>query len=292
MLDWPAGAEGARLDPALIVSRACALIAEGDLGEAPRTLGKYPSQRASTPRSTWPRARLLRVFQRDRFADRYSGEALVVPGTLRALAVLVPKQFPYQRNWKQAETHPAFRELSPAVDHVVPLALGGLDEESNAVTTSSPSNLSTRGCCSRTWSTRRSSSSGRRRSGRGGVEPVVDEGAERAAAGRGARGVRVEPRLGRLTCAHRRPQRSPGGPAVLAVAAGSGAHKAPAPRGGRRARSPRCAEAGCLESAGAARGPAASRAGLPRLGARRVACGPRLRANGARLPDLDPQDRR
>jgi len=73
---------------------------------------------------------------RDGFTDRYFGTRLVFPGTLLALSVLFPSAFPYQRNWKQSETHPAFWELSPTIDHVVPVALGGADDESNVVTTS------------------------------------------------------------------------------------------------------------------------------------------------------------
>jgi hypothetical protein len=76
------------------------------------------------------------VFVRDGFTDRYSGAPLVFPGTLRAISILLPTEFPYHRNWRQSETHPAFWELSPTIDHVVPLARGGLDEEANVVTTS------------------------------------------------------------------------------------------------------------------------------------------------------------
>jgi hypothetical protein len=46
------------------------------------------------------------------------------------------EDFPYHRNWKQSETHPAFWELYPTIDHVIPVARGGTDDESNIVTTS------------------------------------------------------------------------------------------------------------------------------------------------------------
>jgi 5-methylcytosine-specific restriction endonuclease McrA len=78
----------------------------------------------------------MRVFIRDGFTDRYSGTPLVFPGTLRAVSLLLPKEFPYQRNWRQSETHPAFWELYPTIDHIVPLARGGTDIEENVVTTS------------------------------------------------------------------------------------------------------------------------------------------------------------
>ena len=78
----------------------------------------------------------MRIFRRDRFTDRYSGAPLVFPGTLRAISLLLPTDFPYQRNWRQSETHAAFWELYPTIDHVVPLARGGADDADNVVTTS------------------------------------------------------------------------------------------------------------------------------------------------------------
>lgn len=76
------------------------------------------------------------VFVRDGFTDRYSGKPLVFPGTLHALSLLLPNAFPYQVNWRQSETHAAFWELYPTIDHVEPLARGGSDEDRNVVTTS------------------------------------------------------------------------------------------------------------------------------------------------------------
>lgn len=78
----------------------------------------------------------MRVFVRDGFTDRYSGKPLVFPGTLHALSVLLPNEFPYQKNWRQSDTHAAFWELYPTIDHVKPLARGGKDEPDNVVTTS------------------------------------------------------------------------------------------------------------------------------------------------------------
>jgi hypothetical protein len=76
------------------------------------------------------------VFLRDGFVDRYSGERLVFPPVLRVISLELPEVFPIHRNWKMSETHPAYWDLSPTIDHVVPVALGGVDDESNWVTTS------------------------------------------------------------------------------------------------------------------------------------------------------------
>ena len=76
------------------------------------------------------------VFLRDGFIDRYSGQRLVFPGTLRLLSPLLPEEIPYHPNWKTTECHMLFWFLSPTVDHVEPVARGGSDTKDNWVCTS------------------------------------------------------------------------------------------------------------------------------------------------------------
>ena len=76
------------------------------------------------------------VFVRDGFIDRYSGTQLVFPGTLRLLSRLLPSEFPYHLNWKMTETHMVYWELFPTVDHIIPVARGGTDDDTNWVSTS------------------------------------------------------------------------------------------------------------------------------------------------------------
>lgn len=124
------------IDRAELLAEVCELIAHGE-GEQAKTRLRtsYPSG-TRTLRSPWPLSRLVAVFLRDAFTDRYSGTRLVFPGTLRALSLLLGESFPYHPNWKQSATHPAFWELYPTIDHVIPVARGGADHESNVVTTS------------------------------------------------------------------------------------------------------------------------------------------------------------
>jgi hypothetical protein len=125
------------IERAEVLQSVCRLIADRDIETAKaRSVRDYPNSVASTPRGTWSLGRLAALFARDGFTDRYSGTRLVFPGTLRALSVLLAESFPYHRNWKQSETHPAFWELYPTFDHVIPVARGGSDDESNVVTTS------------------------------------------------------------------------------------------------------------------------------------------------------------
>jgi len=80
------------------------------------------------------------VFLRDGFIDRYTGNRLVNPGVLRLLHVVLGDDFPAHPNGKLSETHIAFWELFPTVDHRVPVSRSGPDDESNWVTASMLSN--------------------------------------------------------------------------------------------------------------------------------------------------------
>ena len=63
-------------------------------------------------------------------------EKLVFPAVLRILSKELPEEFPFHPNWKMSECHPAYWQLFPAIDHVVPVARGGADSESNWICTS------------------------------------------------------------------------------------------------------------------------------------------------------------
>jgi len=49
---------------------------------------------------------------------------------------LLPAEFPFHPNWKMDKTHQAYWELFPTLDHIVPVARGGQDDEENLVSTS------------------------------------------------------------------------------------------------------------------------------------------------------------
>ncbi|ETT28834.1 hypothetical protein RR21198_5809 [Rhodococcus rhodochrous ATCC 21198] len=48
----------------------------------------------------------------------------------------MPTEFPFDPHWAMSQSHIAFWELFPTLDHPVPVARGGADEESNWVSTS------------------------------------------------------------------------------------------------------------------------------------------------------------
>ena len=113
-----------------------ALRATRDLTNARSLAAAYPHTPTKPFERSYTEYDKTRLFVRDGFINRYSGNRLVFPGTLRLLALLLPDEFPYHPNWKVEETHPMFWELCATVDHVAPVTRGGVDQESNWVTTS------------------------------------------------------------------------------------------------------------------------------------------------------------
>lgn len=77
-----------------------------------------------------------KIFLRDCFIDRYSGNKLVFPPVLRIISNAFPNEFPYQAHWAMDKCHISYWELTPTLDHVVPIARGGTNCEDNIVCTS------------------------------------------------------------------------------------------------------------------------------------------------------------
>ena len=126
-----------RSDKADIVSEICRLVSAGDpSGAADRVAHEYPFEPVATVARRHGPMESTKLFVRDGFIDRYSGTRLVFPGVLRLLSITMPSAFPYQLNWKMSETHEAYWELSPTIDHVEPIARGGADHPLNLATTS------------------------------------------------------------------------------------------------------------------------------------------------------------
>jgi 5-methylcytosine-specific restriction endonuclease McrA len=120
-----------------IISRVCIALAEEKLEVAKRILEREYPHRPLKPNSrNYTESQSTKIFLRDAFVDRYSGKRLIFPPVLRLLSILMPEVFPFQKNWKMMECHFAYWQLSPTVDHIIPVARGGVNEDSNWVTTS------------------------------------------------------------------------------------------------------------------------------------------------------------
>ena len=96
---------------------------------------EYPFQKITRARRSYTDFQKMAVFLRDNFTDRYGGEKLINPGLLRVNSHYLPATCPFHPHWKFSDCHLAYWELLPTIDHIVPVALGGTDEESNWVTT-------------------------------------------------------------------------------------------------------------------------------------------------------------
>lgn len=124
-------------DKADVVQRVLAALVSGDAKSAQDTAStEYPHSLLANSGRKYNADQMTAIFIRDGFIDRYSGARLVFPGALRLLSQLLPDEFPFHKNWKMSECHVMFWELYPTIDHVVPVARGGSDTESNWVTTS------------------------------------------------------------------------------------------------------------------------------------------------------------
>jgi hypothetical protein len=109
----------------------------------PRTLPRNKS--ATTERKVeasdfWNEDQLamMRVFARDGFMNRFTGELLIFPAVLRLLSKELPSVMPYQMAWRVGEVHIAYYDLCACIDRLMPESRGGSVAESNLVTTTMP----------------------------------------------------------------------------------------------------------------------------------------------------------
>lgn len=116
------------------------LLEEGvDAGAEVLEVIAYPP-REIPKRRPITRSTSVRILQRDNFTCRYCGGRTILSSVMELLGEIYPESFPFHPNWKGGVTHPAFVSRSPAVDHVVPAALGGGDDDDNLVNACNPCN--------------------------------------------------------------------------------------------------------------------------------------------------------
>ena len=123
--------------PTEVISEACRALSRQDREKSRHILSSdYPFDRYRSSGRRYSDRQRLALYIRDGFIDRYSGDKLVFLPALRILSREFPGEFPYHPNWKMSECHIAYWRLTPTIDHIVPVARGGEDIESNWVCTS------------------------------------------------------------------------------------------------------------------------------------------------------------
>jgi hypothetical protein len=125
-----------------VISAVCAALSDGGTAQAVSMLNlHYPFAPQPVSKRRYGPIESTRVFVRDGFIDRYSGERLIFPPVLRLLSSVLPEAFPYHPNWKTDVTHPAYWEVAATVDHLLAVTRGGSDDEANLFTTSMAHNF-------------------------------------------------------------------------------------------------------------------------------------------------------
>jgi 5-methylcytosine-specific restriction endonuclease McrA len=120
-----------------LIKSLCQLVESGDQASGVDLINfHYPFEKIEYVKRSYTKAMMLRVFIRDGFIDRYSGQKLIFPPVLRILSINFPKEFPFHPNWKTSECHPAYWDLLPTIDHIFPIGKGGDNKEENLVSTS------------------------------------------------------------------------------------------------------------------------------------------------------------
>lgn len=129
--------KAATIEKALVLAAVCDALREGATDRAAEVLRRdYPFAPEFIVGRSHDIQKLMRVFVRDGFIDRYSGERLVFLPVLRVISEALPADFPYHPNWKAEKTHSSYWQMGATLDHLVPVSRGGADDESNWVTTS------------------------------------------------------------------------------------------------------------------------------------------------------------
>jgi hypothetical protein len=102
--------------------------------------GCRPMDHGPTVISAWGerQEQKMRVFARDGFLDRFSGQPLIFPAVLRLLSREFPQDFPFHQYWRQGEVHAAYYELGACAAMLLPSVRGGAWEDGNLVTTTMP----------------------------------------------------------------------------------------------------------------------------------------------------------
>jgi len=125
------------MDRALLIKNICELLLDDKRQDSIDFANEnYPFINSLPQKRQYSKFQMCKVFLRDGFIDRYSGDKLLFPGLIKILTIEFPDIFKYHRNWKMSDTHMIYWDLFPTIDHLIPVAKGGQDNDNNWITTS------------------------------------------------------------------------------------------------------------------------------------------------------------
>jgi 5-methylcytosine-specific restriction endonuclease McrA len=145
VVDQFADAVGFLVDGAIELGRAVLMSLDTEAIKQVRrsrlALAKAGSRGADSlrPRSETARRSTTRlkldVFQRDAWTCRFCGARTIDLRVLQAVSALCPVELSFHPNWKFGASHLLYWTHSSSLEHVVPFARGGADDDTNFVTT-------------------------------------------------------------------------------------------------------------------------------------------------------------
>ncbi|MEM0448875.1 MAG: hypothetical protein QW520_03520 [Methanomassiliicoccales archaeon] len=80
----------------------------------------------------------MKVFSRDGFINRFTGEPVIFPAVLRLLSEKFSMDFPFHEFWAEGEMHQAYYLTGACTALIIPQSRGGESNESNMLTTTFP----------------------------------------------------------------------------------------------------------------------------------------------------------
>lgn len=124
------------------IERVCRKLADGDTDKARRLLAEeMPVSARPTRARNYTEVEMLRLFRRDSFTCRYTGNRLILGAALKLISAQCPEQFPYDSHWRIGACHQAYWDFTATLDHVEAWSRSGPDSEDNWVTTSMTLNM-------------------------------------------------------------------------------------------------------------------------------------------------------
>jgi len=125
------------MDKALLIKDICDLLLDEKRQDSYNFANEnYPFITSLPQKRHYSKFQMCKVFLRDGFIDRYSGDKLLFPGLIKILTIEFPDIFKYHRNWKMSDTHMVYWDLFPTIDHLIPISRGGQNNDNNWITTS------------------------------------------------------------------------------------------------------------------------------------------------------------